>query len=69
MKNYTFILTNKTTKAHVLDITVSASSFLVASRQAARELDRIRKRTRDAGYTTDHLRDLDAEMVHRYLSI
>ena len=68
MKNYTFILTNKTTKAHVLDITVSASSYLVASRQAARELDRIRKRTRDAGFTTDHLRDLDAKMEHRYLS-
>jgi hypothetical protein len=62
MKQYTFILTNKETKAHVLNITVSASSFLVASRQAARELDRIRKRTRDAGYTTDHLRDLDAEL-------
>jgi hypothetical protein len=62
MKNYTFILTNKETKAHVIDITVSASSYLVASRQAARELDRIRKRTRDAGYTTDHLRDLHAEV-------
>jgi len=62
MKNYTFILTNKTTKAHVIDITVSASSYLVASRQAARELDRIRKRTYAAGYSIDLLRDLDAEL-------
>jgi hypothetical protein len=60
MKSYTFVLTNKTTKAHVLDITVSASSFLVASRQAARELERIIKRTDKAGFTTSHLRDLAA---------
>lgn len=62
MKKYTFILTNKETKAHVLDITISASCLLVASRQAARELDRIRKRMSDAGYTTDHLLDLHAEL-------
>jgi hypothetical protein len=62
MKQYTFILTNKETKAAVMDISVFASSLLVASRQAARELERIRKRTRDAGYTTDHLRDLDARL-------
>jgi hypothetical protein len=60
MKTYTFILTNKTTKARVLDITVSASSFLVASRQAARELERNIKRMDKAGFTTRHLRDLDA---------
>jgi hypothetical protein len=62
MKQYTFTLTNKETKAAVMDISVFASSLLVASRQAARELDRIRKRTYDAGYSIDHLRDLNAEL-------
>jgi hypothetical protein len=62
MKQYTFTLTNKETKAAVMDISVFASSLLVASRQAARELDRIRKRTYDAGYSIDHLRDLHAEL-------
>ena len=62
MKQYTFTLTNKKTKAAVMDISVFASSLLVASRQAARELDRIRKRTYAAGYSIDHLRDLDAEL-------
>ncbi len=45
-----------------MDISVFASNLSVASRQAARELDRIRKRIYDAGYTIDHLRDLDAEL-------
>ena len=62
MKQYTFKLTNKQTKAFVMDISVFASNLSVASRQAARELDRIRKRTYDAGYSIDHLRDLDAEL-------
>jgi hypothetical protein len=62
MKQYTFKLTNKQTKAFVMDISVFASSLLVASRQAARELDRLRKRIYDAGYSIDHLRDLDAEV-------
>jgi hypothetical protein len=62
MKQYTFKLTNKQTKAFVMDISVFASSLLVASRQAARELDRIRKRTYAAGYSVEHLMDLDAAL-------
>ena len=62
MKQYTFKLTNKQTKAYVMDISVFASSLLVASRQAARELDRIRKRTYAAGYSIEHLMDLDATL-------
>jgi len=62
MKQYTFKLTNKQTKAYVMDISVFASSLLVASRQAARELDRLRKRMYDAGYSIEHLMDLDATL-------